>query len=258
MGIDSGFLIPKTRLSTSVLALLMVSIGAGGALLYDRWDDVSSFVLTRLHLPHYKKIVPLQQRTAPVTIVGEVVDAWCYASQTMGPGRGLGHDACALACINGGVSPGILEDGTKILYLAAKYTGYQGCREILLPYVGKRVTVTGLVGDLGGNNVLKIYTVKLAEPAVVPRAKPAGQATTTATTAATSSTAAASTATPSTATTNASNRAASTTAVAPAPTTATATTTAATPTAQKTTAPSSPNKSKAKGAAEEDCAECAK
>ena len=41
----------------------------------------------------------LNKPTQPkeIEITGEVVDAWCYASQTMGPGQGEGHKACALA-----------------------------------------------------------------------------------------------------------------------------------------------------------------
>jgi len=98
--------------------------------------------------------------TKPVVITGEVVDAWCYASQTMGPGRGPGHRACALNCIHGGVSVGILEEKTNLLYIAAKYKGFKGCQELLLPYVGEKVKVSGWVGDLGGCRMLRIQTVE--------------------------------------------------------------------------------------------------
>jgi hypothetical protein len=77
----------------------------------------------------------------------------------MGPGRGEGHVACATACVSGGVTAGILEDKTKILYIAAKYKGFQGCRELLLPFIGRKVTATGWVGDLGGSRLLKIASV---------------------------------------------------------------------------------------------------
>ncbi len=129
-----------------ILSLLVIVILASGAVYL--WKR-----------PHYRptKIVATIK---PVTITGEVVDAWCYASQTMGPGRGPGHRACALNCIHGGVSVGILEDGTNILFIAAKYRGFKGCQELLLPYVGEKVTVTGWVGDLGGSRMLRIQTVK--------------------------------------------------------------------------------------------------
>src|SRR5262249_35633730 len=106
----------------------------------------------------------LHQPTQPkeITIVGEVVDSWCYASETMGPGQGEGHKACALACVHGGVTPGILDDN-GILYMAAKYKGYSGCKELLLPYVSKRVKVKALLGLRGGCRVIKIITVEPAK-----------------------------------------------------------------------------------------------
>jgi hypothetical protein len=107
----------------------------------------------------YRQIEISKPHIQPITVTGEVVDAWCYASQTMGPGRGEGHKACALACSYGGVTMGILEDGTKQLYVAAKSKGFHGCNELLIPYVAQKVTVTGWVGDLGGNRMLKIDTV---------------------------------------------------------------------------------------------------
>jgi hypothetical protein len=126
--------------------------------------------------PHYKEMKVYKATTKWVKVQGEVVDAWCYASQTMGPGRGMGHLACATACVGGGVTAGILEDKTEILYIAAKYKGYQGCRELLLPYIGKKVVVYGYVGDLGGNRLLKISSVKLVEPELKPVRKPGANA----------------------------------------------------------------------------------
>lgn len=109
--------------------------------------------------PKYRPYILPAKVMRAVTVTGEVVDAWCYASQTMGPGRGPGHKACAIACISGGITPGILEDKTLNLYIAAKSQGYKGCQELLLPYVGDKVTVTGFVGELGGCRVLRVQTV---------------------------------------------------------------------------------------------------
>lgn len=111
--------------------------------------------------------IPLEkQRLIPATkkveITGEVVDAWCYASQVMGPGRGEKHKACALACIHGGVSAGILDEKTGELFIAAKHKGYTGCKELLLPFVAKRVVVKGWIARKGGCNLIKIQEVKLA------------------------------------------------------------------------------------------------
>ncbi|GEM_PF-531089 len=138
----------KTSSRTSIIALSVVVLLllAVGTVAY-------------LKRPQYRS-TKTEATIKPVTITGEVVDAWCYASQTMGPGRGPGHRPCALNCIHGGVSVGILEDGTNILFIAAKYRGFKGCKELLLPYVGEKVTVTGWVGDLGGSRMLRIQTIK--------------------------------------------------------------------------------------------------
>lgn len=101
--------------------------------------------------------------TKKVEMIGEVVDAWCYASQVMGPGRGEKHKACALACIHGGVSAGILDEKTGELFIAAKHKGYTGCKELLLPFVAKRVRVKGWIARKGGCNLIKIQEVKLAD-----------------------------------------------------------------------------------------------
>ena len=136
-----------------VLALLMV---AGTAFYFYQQSEKKK--------PHYRPIPEQKKFTRKVDSTGEVVDAWCYASQTMGPGRGPGHKACALACVYGGVSVGIVEDGSGDLYVAAKYKGYKGCKELLIPYMGERVHVTGVVGEMGGCRMLRIQTVELAKP----------------------------------------------------------------------------------------------
>jgi hypothetical protein len=131
------------------LIVLATTLVAGGGI----------YAFLQSKQPHYRKIEKPKSHIRPVTITGEVVDAWCYSSQTMGPGRGESHKACALACSYGGITMGILEDGTNDLYVAAKYKGYKGCNELLIPYVAQKVTVKGYVGDLGGNRMLRIDTV---------------------------------------------------------------------------------------------------
>ena len=90
---------------------------------------------------------------------GEVVDSWCYASKSVGEGRGPEHARCANACAHGGVTLGIVDDQGK-LYIAAKYKAYSGCQQLLEPYVAKRVHITGFLATTGGCNILKINTVE--------------------------------------------------------------------------------------------------
>ncbi|MBX9694930.1 MAG: hypothetical protein K2Z81_21275 [Cyanobacteria bacterium] len=106
------------------------------------------------------KGVTVQTNTRPVTVVGEVIDAWCYSSGVMGEGRGEAHKKCARLCVSGGVSAGLLDDQGNV-YIAAKYQGYKGCSGLLLPFVGKRVKAKGWVAERGGVRVMKIGSVEL-------------------------------------------------------------------------------------------------
>ncbi|GEM_PF-3306557 len=119
--------------------------------------------------PRFRPYPVVEVRATPVTISGEVVDTWCYASQTMGPGKGPSHKPCALACAYGGVTLGILEDRTDKLYVAAKSSEpYQGCQELLIPYVGDHVTITGWLAERGGCRILKVKTVERSQKPAAP------------------------------------------------------------------------------------------
>ncbi|MDR3616352.1 MAG: hypothetical protein P4L53_22520 [Candidatus Obscuribacterales bacterium] len=119
--------------------------------------DTRTLPPTSAHKAIYKP------ETEAVVVVGEVVDAWCYASQTMGAGHGPVHQACAVACVGGGVTPGILDD-TGMLWLCVKHKAFTGCKEILFPFVARRVKVTGWAAHKGGCNVLKVEKVELVAP----------------------------------------------------------------------------------------------
>lgn len=108
--------------------------------------------------------LPPKSYVKDIVITGEVIDMWCYISQTMGSGKGKGHQQCALLCLAGGVPIGILEDKTHKVYLAARsMEPYQGCQKVLARYAGKRVRVHGLVASREGYNVLKVAKVEPLE-----------------------------------------------------------------------------------------------
>lgn len=109
--------------------------------------------------PADRSLTPL---TIPFTVTGEVVDSWCYASQVMGSGRGETHKPCGLACAHGGVTLGIVDDNGK-LYIAAKSKAYTGCKELLTPFIAKRVKASGWLATKGGSNIMKIGKVELAK-----------------------------------------------------------------------------------------------
>jgi hypothetical protein len=108
-------------------------------------------------------ITQVKPEVQPVEVIGEVVDAWCYASRSVGIGRGAEHRKCATTCILGGVSAGIVDDKGN-LYIAAKSRAYQGANHMLLPYVAKKVWVKGWLSKAGGSQLLKIDEVKEWKP----------------------------------------------------------------------------------------------
>lgn len=101
--------------------------------------------------------------TEKMDVVGEVVDTWCYASKSVGDGRGPEHKKCAETCILGGVSAGILDDKGN-LYVAAKTKAYTGANRMLLPFVAKKVVAHGWVSRAGGTQLIKIDSVEEWKP----------------------------------------------------------------------------------------------
>jgi len=91
-----------------------------------------------------------------ITVTGEVIDTKCYLTGMMG-GRGEEHEDCAIACIKGGLPPGIVEDKTGTVYILAPEKGTKGGNESLVKYAAKTVTVKGKVVEKGGSKIL-LYT----------------------------------------------------------------------------------------------------
>lgn len=99
----------------------------------------------------------------PVVIVGEVVDTTCYL---LHDGKGSDHYDCAVTCVKAGTPAAILDDKTKklIFPLAPENEAHHGKRpdEALMPYVGKRVRVTGRTVERGGVTAIVIDKVEPA------------------------------------------------------------------------------------------------
>jgi hypothetical protein len=104
--------------------------------------------------------MPIKLTVTPIEVKGEVIDVWCYVSQTMGPGRGPDHLPCATKCVLGGMPIGIVDGKTGDVYVAAKSDkAYTGCFDQLKGYIGKTVTVKGFTANRGGCRVLRVQTV---------------------------------------------------------------------------------------------------
>ncbi len=88
-----------------------------------------------------------------ISVTGEIIDTKCYLTGMMG-GRGPEHEDCAIACMKGGLPPGIVEDKTGTVYILAPEKGTKGGNEALVQYAAKTVTVKGKVVEKGGSKLL--------------------------------------------------------------------------------------------------------
>ena len=92
-----------------------------------------------------------------VSISGTVVDTGCYVSHDS---KGEAHAKCAAACAKNGVPLAILDEhGTLFMPIAVEHKD-QNAK--LIPFIEKRVKVTGTVLEKGG---LKGIAIKTVEPA---------------------------------------------------------------------------------------------
>ena len=98
---------------------------------------IISFILSGVSPAAQQKDPAPQKNAAPVTIVGQVVDAACYLMHPPAA-DGPTHDECGKACALAGVPFGVADKATKQLYLADA-----AGTKLLLPYLHKRVRVSG-------------------------------------------------------------------------------------------------------------------
>jgi hypothetical protein len=92
-----------------------------------------------------------------VTLTGTVVDTGCYVSHDS---KGASHATCAAACAKAGVPLAILDDhGTLYMPIAVEHKD-QNAK--LMPYIEKRVKVTGTEMQKGGLKGIAIKTIEAA------------------------------------------------------------------------------------------------
>jgi len=89
------------------------------------------------------------------TIVGEVVDITCYMRHDS---RGEQHIKCALFCAKQGMPLGVLEEKSQQIYLVLP-PGHDDPRGLVLPFVGLRVKIEGIVYGMGGMQGLEIEDI---------------------------------------------------------------------------------------------------
>ena len=92
-----------------------------------------------------------------ITITGTVVDTGCYLSHDS---KGEKHTDCATMCAKNGVPLAIADDAGKVYLPVAADHKNQNAR--LMPFIEKKVKVTGVAINKGGMEGITIKTVELA------------------------------------------------------------------------------------------------
>ncbi len=94
-----------------------------------------------------------------MTMTSLVVDTGCYMSHNS---KGASHEKCATACAKAGVPLGLLDETSGTLYLPVA-TDHKNQNEKLMPFIEKRVKVTGTLVEKGGMKGFAIKTVQAAK-----------------------------------------------------------------------------------------------
>jgi hypothetical protein len=94
-----------------------------------------------------------------VTITAAVVDTGCYMSHET---KGADHLKCATACARAGVPLALVEEKTGVMYLPVAMD-HKNQNDRLMPFLEKRVKVTGVVMTKGGMKGIVLKTIDEAK-----------------------------------------------------------------------------------------------
>ena len=107
---------------------------------------------------------PVINRSAPMTLTGEIVEISCYKQKGVAAGTGAAHVNCAKECVlNKGASLGILSDGDGLFRLWGSMAGNKYAK--LIPYIGQTVTITGTEVRLSNNYDVRSFDLQTIKPA---------------------------------------------------------------------------------------------
>lgn len=94
-----------------------------------------------------------------MTMTSLVVDTGCYMSHNS---KGEKHTTCAAACAKAGVPLALLDEASGTLYIPVA-TDHKNQNEKLMPFIDKKVKVTGTMVEKGGVRGFVIKTVEAAK-----------------------------------------------------------------------------------------------
>ena len=99
-----------------------------------------------------------QAKGPAASVTGLVVDTGCYLSHDS---KGAQHETCATACAKNGVPLAILDEATGTLYIPVA-SDHKNQNAKLMPFIEKKVKVTGVLMEKGGVKGIAIKTVEAA------------------------------------------------------------------------------------------------
>lgn len=96
-----------------------------------------------------------------VTVTGEVIDSACYIKSGA---KGEAHAECATRCAEAGIPLALhdAESGTILWFVS---TDHGDATEMLKPYAGQQVQVTGIRHERDGAILMELESVERVQPA---------------------------------------------------------------------------------------------
>ena len=102
---------------------------------------------------------PVINRSAPMTLTGEIVDISCYTQKGVAGGTGAAHVDCAKVCVRTkGAALGILSDGDGLFRIWGTTARDKYAK--LMPYVGQTVEVSGTEVVLSNNYDVRSFDLQ--------------------------------------------------------------------------------------------------
>jgi hypothetical protein len=102
------------------------------------------------------------------TLTGEVIDTYCYAHVGI---RGPAHAACGLKCAKAGVPVGLLENGTRKIYVLLADRDATPLPPQLVAQMGREVVVEGDVVAKGGSLFFKVRSFRSSQSGATARSR---------------------------------------------------------------------------------------
>lgn len=93
----------------------------------------------------------------PVTVTGEVIDTFCFAS--MGA-KGESHRPCGIECAKKGIPVGLVEKGTNKVYVLLPPKDKGTLPQEAIDKMGRTATITGRIYTSGGTPFLTVESVQ--------------------------------------------------------------------------------------------------